>query len=178
MRAALAAVSLAPLFLVACAVAEYPYPVAWEPIVPPPSDSCERLAGRYADRGERDDEPSKPSLTRELFGEFSDWEKATAVELALPRDKVLEITVSGSAGRLFSRTLDESDFSCRGGRLVVKSRRFILGYIMSGRQHIELELNHGPEQLITQVEELAYGMMFVVFPVVGTARHWYRFRRL
>ena len=170
--------ALACLALAGCAVAEYPYPIAWEPIAPPPSDNCERLAGRYADRGERDDEPTKPSLTRELFGEFSDWENATAVELALPRDKVLEITISGNDGRLFSRTLDESDFACRGGRLVVKSRRFIVGYIMSGRQHIELELNHAPGRLVTQVEELAYGMMFVVFPVVGTARHWYRFQRL
>ena len=60
----------------------------------------------------------------------------------------------------------------------MKDRRFIFGYIMSGRQHMELELNHAPGQLVTQVEELAYGMMFVVFPVVGTARHWYRFQRL
>ena len=64
--------ALALLLLAGCAVAEYPYPVAWEPIVPPPSDSCERLAGRYADRGERDDEPREPLLTDELFGEFSD----------------------------------------------------------------------------------------------------------
>ena len=31
---------------------------------------------------------------------------------------------------------------------------------------------------IAQVEELSYGLMFAFVPVVGTARHWYRFERL
>jgi hypothetical protein len=161
--------------LAGCAVAEYPYPIAWQPLVPEPDSGCREFEGRFADRGERADEPTKPSLTRELFGEFSDWENAATVQLAIPKDGVLEVTVASGQGLLFSRTLD---CDCRGGRLIVRSRRWIAGYIMSGRQHVDLDLNRAGSAVVVQVEELAYGVMFVVFPVVGTARHWYRFQRL
>jgi len=179
-RAAFACLCLACLCLAGCAVAEYPYPTAWDPLVPQADSDCREFAGRFADRGERDDDPSKPSLTRELFGEFSDWENARTVQLAMPKEGVLEISVANdAAGQLFARTLrKDKDFSCRGGRLIVSDRRWIAGYIMSGRQHVEVELNQAGPQLVAQVEEMAYGMMFVIFPVVGTARHWYRFERL
>lgn len=173
--------ALACLCLAGCAVAEYPYPAAWEPLVPQADSDCpRRFEGRYADRGEREDEPTRPSLTRQLFGEFSGWENASTVQLAMPNAGALEITVAGAEGRLFSRTLlrDDNDFACRGGRLLVRDRRWIAGYIMSGRQHVELDLNEAGEKVVAQVEEMAYGVMFVIFPVVGTARHWYRFQRL
>jgi hypothetical protein len=171
---------LAPalLLLAGCAVAEYPYPIAWDPLIAQPDSDCREFQGRYADRGERDDDPHKPSLTRELFGELSDWEEATAVELAMPKPGALVVTVSGEKGRIFSRTLDGSDVACRGGRLIVRDKRWVIGYVMSGRQHIEVELNQAGSRIVTQVEEMAYGVMFVIFPVVGTARHWYRFERL
>jgi hypothetical protein len=61
----------------------------------------------------------------------------------------------------------------------VRDRRFIAGYIMTGRQHMQVELNDaGPRAVVAQVEEQAYGVMFIIFPIVGTARHWYRFERL
>ena len=164
--------------LAGCAVAEYPYPVAWDPLIPQPDSDCSEFQGRYADRGEREDDPNKPSLARELFGEFSDWEQAVAVELAIPKTGVLLVTVSGANGQLFSRTLEGSDVGCRGGRLIVRDKRWIAGYIMSGREHVEVELNRAGPDVVAQVEEMAYGVMFVIFPVVGTGRHWYRFQRL
>lgn len=170
--------SLACLCLAGCAVAEYNYPPAWDPLVQQPDSDCREFEGRYADRGEQAEEPVKPSLTRQLFGEFSDWEEATTVRLAMPNAGALEVTVSGEKGRLFSRTLEGSDVACRGGRLIVRDKRWIAGYVMTGRQHIEIELNQAGPRAVTQVEELAYGVMFALFPVVGTARHWYRFERL
>jgi hypothetical protein len=164
--------------LAGCAVAEYNYPAAWEPLVPQPDSDCREFQGRYADRGERADEPTKPSLTRQIFGESSDWQDASVVELAMQKAGVLVVTVSGDKGELFARTLEGSDVACRGGRLVVRDKRWIGGYIMSGRQHVEIELNDAAPQVVAQVEEMAYGVMFVIFPVVGTARHWYRFQRL
>lgn len=169
---------LACLLLAGCAVAEYNYPVAWDPLVPKPDSDCREFQGRYADRGEREEDPRKPSLTRELFGEFSDWQDASSVQFAMPKAGVLEVTVSGERGRLFSRTLEGSDLACRGGRLIVRDKRWIAGYIMSGRQHVEVELNDAAPRVVAQVEEMAYGLMFIIFPVVGTARHWYRFDRL
>jgi hypothetical protein len=176
--AALACPWLACLCLAGCAVAEYPYPPAWDPLVAQPDSDCREFEGRYADRGETVDDPNKPSLARQIFGEFSDWEEATAVQLAVPKAGAVEVSVWGGNGRLFSRTLEGSDVACRGGRLILRDRRWIAGYIMTGRQHMEVELNRADPGVVAQVEEMAYGVMFVIFPVVGTARHWYRFERL
>ena len=171
---------LLPAFVAACAVAEYPYPATWDPLVPPREDRCDNFAGVYADRGERGDEPSRPSLTRELFGEFSGWEKASTVQLAMPKDGALDITVGNESGTLFKRTLlrNDRDFACRDGRLMVRDARWIGGYIMSGRQHVEVELNYSARGIVAQVDELSYGVMFIIFPIVGSAKHWYRFERL
>src|ERR1044071_3714649 len=151
---------LACLLLAGCAVAEYNYPVAWEPLVPQPDSDCREFQGRYADRGEREDEPTHPSLTRQLFGEFSNWENATTVEFTMPKDGVLVATVSGNDGPLFARTLVRSDrdYLCQGGRLIVRDRRWIAGYIMSGRQHVDIELNREGTRIVTQVEEMTYGV--------------------
>jgi len=171
--------SLICLLLAGCAVAEYNYPIVWEPLVPQPDSDCREFQGRFADRGQREDEATRPSLTRQLFGEFSDWENATAVELTMPKDGVLVATVSGNDGPLFARTLLRSDdYRCQGGRLIVRDRRWVAGYIMSGRQHVEIELNIAGPRVVTQVEEMSYGVMFIIFPIIGTARHWYRFDRL
>ena len=167
------------LALSGCAVAEYPYPAAtWDPLVAQPDSDCREFAGRYADKGERPDDPNRPSLARQLFGEFSDWEEATTVQLAMPSAGAVEVTVFGEKAKLFSRTFDGGDVACRGGRLALRDQHWIAGYVMSGRQHIEVELNRADARVVAQVEELAYGVMFIIFPVVGTARHWYRFERL
>lgn len=172
------AAALACVVLAGCAVAEYNYPPKWDPLVAQPESDCREFQGRYADRGERPDDPDKPSLTRQLFGEFSDWEKATAVQIAMPKAGVVEVTVFDTKAKLFSRTLEGRHVACRGGRLIVRDNRWIGGYVMSGRQHVEIELNKADPRVVAQVEELAYGVMFIIFPVIGTARHWYRFERL
>ena len=66
-RAAFPYLWVACLCLAGCAVAEHPYPIAWQPLVSQPDSDCREFQGRFADRGERNDEPTKPSLTRELF---------------------------------------------------------------------------------------------------------------
>ena len=96
----------------------------------------------------------------------------------MPKAGALVVTVSGANGKIFSRTLEGGDVACRGGRLIVRDKRWVAGYIMSGRQHIEVELNRAGPRVVTQVEEFAYGVLFVLFPVIGSARHWYRFERL
>lgn len=177
-----ASVALAGLCLVAgCAVVEQQYPTSWEPLVPQPDGDCRQFEGRYADRGERTDEPTQPSLTRQLFGELSDWENASTVQLSMPKDGALVVTVLGTdKAVLVSRTLlrDDREFDCRGGRLIIRDKRWIFGYVISGRQHMELDLNHAGRKIAVHVEELAYGVMFAFVPAAGTARHWYRFERL
>jgi hypothetical protein len=170
---------VALLILSGCAVAEYPYPLTWTPLGLPPADRCAGFPGSYADRGERADEPTKPSLTRQIFGEHADWEQATRVQIAMPDANTIDIAAFSETGRLSSVSLraDKGQFRCDQGRLVVRSRRWIGGYIVSGRQHVTLELNRSGSFLVTQVDELTYGVMFIVFPVVGTAKHWYRFAR-
>ena len=172
--------ALACLALCGCVVADQQYPLTWDPLPIPPGDECLTFAGAYGDRGERADEPGKPSLTRELFGDLSDWEDAKRVDLAFPREGVLHVSVLGDAGPIFSRQLlaEDGDFRCSGGRLVVRNRRWVAGYILSGRQHVNVEFSPAGNHVVTQVEELAYGVLFVIFPVAGTARHWYRFDRL
>ncbi len=171
---------LTALLLSGCAVAEYPYPLTWDPLGPPPSERCARFPGTYADRGERAEDPTRPSLTRELFGEHADWEDAKRVQLAMPDANTLDIAVWGDKGRISFASLhaDKKHFACDHGRLVISSRRWMAGYIMSGRQHVTLELNDAGRYLTTQVDEFSYGLMFLIFPVAGTAKHWYRFERL
>jgi hypothetical protein len=163
--------------LAGCAVAEYPYPVAWDPLIPQPDSDCSEFQGRYADRGERDDDPNKPSLAREMFGEFSDWEKRR-----------------GGAGDAEGPACSWS--RCRRRRAALfphaggKRRRLPRRAPHRARQALDRRLHHvrtparrgraEPRRtdVVAQVEEMAYGVMFVIFPVVGTARHWYRFQRL
>jgi hypothetical protein len=163
-----------------CVVADNQYPLAWEPLPIPGADECLSFTGIYADRGERDDQAGKPSLTRELFGDLSDWESATRVQLEFPSEGVLHVSVLGEGGPIFSRKMlaGDGDFRCSSARLVVRDRRWIAGYILTGRQHVNVELNAAGRQVVAQVDELAYGMLFVIFPVAGTAKHWYRFARL
>src|SRR5882762_3001771 len=62
-----------------------PYPPAWEPLRPSAAVDCKLFQGGYSDKADSSDNV-KPSLTRELFGYNTDWEKATRVDFSLPRD--------------------------------------------------------------------------------------------
>ena len=172
--------AIACLCSAGCTIAENSYPVAWESLDPPAADHCRGLLGSYADRGERTDEPTKPSLTLQLFGEHSDWEQATRVELAMADANTLDVTAWSGEKRLEFVSLrnDKGDFSCDRGRLIVYSRRWIATYVLSGRQRMTIELIPSGRNVVAEVDELSYGLIFIIWPIAGQAQHWYRFARL
>src|SRR5256886_6261204 len=93
----------AALCLVGCAAVN-PYPAAWEPLRPSAAADCKLFQGGYSDKADSSDNV-KPSLTRELFGFNTDWEKATRCDFSLPRDDSLEVTVWSATAKLLPRTL-------------------------------------------------------------------------
>src|SRR5882762_8708653 len=116
MRAFLALSVAAALFLVGCAAVN-PYPVAWEPLYPSAAADCKLFQGGYSDKADSRDDV-KPSLTRELFGFNTDWEKATRVDFSLPRDDTLEVTVWRGTDTTRPPTLSgaEGDLACHPAR--------------------------------------------------------------
>ncbi len=172
------------LFLLAClagcAVIEQDYPLAWDPLPQPGAQDCARFTGSYADRGEAVGDSAQPSLTYGLFGHHSAWKEARRVDLALPEEGVLQVTAWDDRKPLFTRTLTskEGEFSCSDGVLSVRSKRWVAGDIVSGREHITIELRLSDSKLVAHVKEKTYGGLFAVVPIVGTATHWYRFARV
>jgi hypothetical protein len=171
---------IAAAFLTGCAVGELKYPASWEPLPPAASKDCRHFEGAYADRGERPGHPDKPSLTRNLFGHRSGWEKAARVQFSLAAEGELEVTVWGDSDELLIRTLSAQagDFSCEMGRLTVRDKRWVASELIAGREHATIELNVARDYLVAQVNEVTYGAIFVVVPIAADAMHWYRFPRL
>ena len=178
MKAALAALLLA--FVTACAVTDEQYPATWEPLALPAAADCGRFAGSYADRGEAPESRVQPSLSYGLFGHHSAWQNAHRVDFAFPEAGVLQITVRDTDKALFTRTLSaaKGELACPEGRLVVRSRRWVAGDVMAGREDVTIEFHDAPSQLVARVRERAYGTIFAVVPIAGTAVHWYRFPRI
>jgi hypothetical protein len=168
------------LFLAGCTVADDPYPAGWEPLPVAHTSDCRDFSGTYADRGEAPGQAAKPSLTRELFGPDSPWEKAVSIDLDLPSDDVLEIRVSAPGVKTFSRrfTAKGGDFSCDRGKLRVRSRRWVASDLMSGREDVRIELYLVKPHLVARVDETTTGVMFMVVPLSGESAKWYRFPRL
>lgn len=168
------------VFLAGCTVVDEPYPARWDPLLPPISHDCREFQGTYADRGESPGHATKPSLTRELFGKNSPWEKALAVELQLPSDETLDIHVSAPGANAFSRRLTTraGDFACDRGKLIVRSRRWVASDLMSGRESVLIEMHRAEPYLVARVNENTTGVMFMVVPLSGESAKWYRFARL
>lgn len=156
------------------------YPATWEPFAPLESRDCRSLEGAYADRGEQPGQRSRPSLTRNLFGHHSGWENATRVEFSLPAPDLLEVTAWADPNRLQVRRLSAQDgeFSCENGRLTVRDKRWIASELVAGREYATIGLNDAGDYLVAQVNEVTYGVIFVVVPIAADATHWYRFPRL
>ena len=166
--------------LAGCAVMEQDYPAAWDPLPPPAAKSCAGFAGNYADRGETAGARAQPSLTYGLFGHHSAWKEADRVELALPNEGALEITVWDGKTPVLKRTLtaQAGEFECRNGTLVVRSTRWVAADVVAGREKVTIDFSRANGKLVAHVRESTYGTIFAVVPIVGTAAHWYRFARL
>lgn len=168
------------VLLAGCSVADDPYPARWDPLPPATSSNCSQFSGRYADRGESPAHSTRPSLTRELFGKDSPWEKAVSIELDLPSDEALEIRVSAPGAKPFARRLSAKagEFECERGRLIVHSKRWVASDLMSGRESVTIEMHQAEGYLVTRVNESTMGLMFMVVPLTAESARWYRFARL
>ncbi|HXM81922.1 MAG TPA: hypothetical protein VN929_08330 [Burkholderiales bacterium] len=166
------------LFIGGCA-AVYPYPMAWDPLLPPTSTDCNQYQGSYSDKADSPDRV-KPSLTRELFGFNTDWETGTRVDFSFPLDDALEVTVWAGAEKLFTRTLTaaEGEVACDAGRLIVRNKRWVRSDVLLAHEKATLTLQKSGDYLVAQVEERTTGLFFVIVPIMGTTTHWYRFARL
>jgi hypothetical protein len=166
--------------LASCTVADTPYPIAWDPIPAPAAADCRQFEGTYADRGEAFGQTARPSLTRELFGADSPWEKAASVRIELAAEDSVEVTVSGEGLKPETRrfSLKAGEARCDRGRLELVSKRWVASDIMSGRESVKIELNQSDPFLVTHVYESITGVMFLVVPLSGESARWFRFPRL
>jgi hypothetical protein len=168
------------LALTGCAVGDQPYPDNWEPVDPPAAADCTHLQGSYADRGESAGTAIQPSLTRELFGDGSEWKDATRVQFLRPSLDRWDITVWHSDKKAYTRSLTnkEEEVACSAGRLVVRNKRWIVSDVVSGQERIVMEFSLSDGHLVARLTEITYGVMFVIAPVVAESKRWYRFTRL
>jgi hypothetical protein len=166
--------------LAGCTVADNPYPIAWDPIPAPAAADCRQFEGTYADRGEAFGQTAKPSLTRELFGASSPWEKVSSIRLEFAAEDSVEVTVAGEGLKPETRrfSLKAGEARCDRGRLELLARRWIASDLMSGRESVKIELNQADPFLVTHVRESTTGVMFLVVPLSGESARWLRFARL
>jgi hypothetical protein len=166
--------------LAGCSVVDAPYPAAWEPLIAAAAQDCLRFQGTYADRGEPTAESLRPSLTRELFGPDSSWEKATSIRFHFATEDALELTVNVQGAEPVVRRLSgkSGEFACKGGTLVVNSRRWVASDLISGRETVKIDMHQADPFLVTHVYEAITGVMFLVVPLSGESARWYRFQRL
>jgi hypothetical protein len=166
--------------LAGCSVADAPYPAAWDLPAPAMASDCRRFQGTYADRGEAPGQAARPSLTRELFGPDSPWEKVSSIRFDFTSEDALDVTLTGAGMeptvRRFSAKTDE--FRCNQGRLVLRNRRWVASDLMSGRETVKIDLLEADPFLVTHVQESVTGLMFLVVPLSGESARWFRFPRL
>ena len=166
--------------LAGCSVVDEPYPLAWDPPAFRPAEDCGRFQGTYADRGEAPGQTARPSLTRELFGASSPWEKAASVRFDFAADDSLGVTVLGPEAQPVTHTFSAKagDLACERGKLVLRQRRWVASDLMSGRESVKVELHDADPHLVAHVYESMTGVMFAVVPLSGESARWFRFARL
>jgi hypothetical protein len=166
--------------LAGCSVVDAPYPPAWDPPSASAASDCRRFQGTYADRGEAPDQAARPSLTRELFGSDSPWERVSSLRFEFSAQEALDVTLAGEGldpvVRRFSAKAGE--FQCNQGRLVLRNRRWVASDLMSGRETVKIDLLEADPFLVTHVYESMTGVMFMVVPLSGESARWFRFARL
>ena len=162
-----------------CTVSDNPYPMAWD-LLPPAAADCRQLEGAYADRGEAPGQTARPSLTRELFGASSPWEKATTVRFGLADDDSVDVTVDGEGLKPETRrfSMKAGEARCDRGTLELVAKRWVASDLMSGRESVKIELHQSDSFLVTHVRESITGVMFLVVPLSGESARWLRFPRL
>ncbi len=166
--------------LAGCTVADKPYPIDWDPISAPAAEDCRQFEGTYADRGEAFGETERRSLTRELFGASSPWEKAGSVRLEFATEDSVAVTVSGEGMKPETRrfSIKAGEARCDRGRLELAAKRWVASDLMSGRESVKIELNQADPFLVAHVYESVTGVMFLVVPLSGESARWFRFPRL
>jgi len=162
-----------------CTVADNPYPIGWDPIPAPAAADCGQFQGTYADRGEAFGQTAKPSLTRELFGASSPWEKVSSVRLEFVAEDSVEVTVAGEGLKPETRrfSLKAGEAGCDRGKLQLVARRWVASDLMSGRESVRIDLEQADPFLVTHVRESITGVMFLVVPLSGESARWLRFAR-
>jgi len=168
------------VLLAGCTVADTPYPLGWDPIPAPAAQDCRGFEGTYADRGEAFGQTARPSLTRELFGADSPWEKASSVRLAFAAEDSVEVNVAREGSKPETRrfSIKAGEARCDRGRLTLVVKRWVASDLMSGRESVKIELNQSDPFLVAHVYESITGVMFLLVPLSGESAHWYRFPRL
>jgi hypothetical protein len=164
------------LFAGGCSVVDQPYPAAWDP--PKQAPDCRRFEGTYADSGEVAGQTARRSLTRELFGEDSPWEKARIVRIELVEDGTVVTVQNGDKPVARHFSAKEGDFRCDQGRLTLRARRWVTSGLMSGRESVRVDLYEADPFLVAHIEERVSGVMFIVVPLAGESARWFRFPRL
>jgi hypothetical protein len=168
------------VLLAGCSVADSPYPAAWEPLSVSTADDCRRFQGSYADRGEAPGQTARPSLTRELFGPDSPWEKVTRIRFDFTAEDAVEVTLGGEGLDPVVRRFgaQTGEFQCIRGTLMLTSRRWVASGLMSGRESVKIDLYEADPFLVAHVQEAVTGVMFLVVPLSGESARWFRFPRL
>lgn len=163
-----------------CAVGNPNYPVNWEPLVPKVTQDCGHFAGTYADRGDGPGYAGQASLTRELFGPHSGWESARRFQLAWDGPDSLSVTIRDDEAELMTRGFSVADGTllCDSGRLTVRSRRWVHEVLVAGHESVSIEFSDAGERLVAYVNEVTYGLIFILVPIAADATHWYRFQRV
>jgi hypothetical protein len=166
--------------LAGCSVADSPYPPGWDPLSASPTNDCRRFQGTYADRGEAPGQTARPSLTRELFGPDSPWEKVTRIRFDFATEDAVDVTVAGEGLNPVMRrfSANTGEFRCDHGKLVLRTRRWVASDLMSGRETVKIDLLEAEPFLVTHVHESMTGVMFMVVPLSGESARWFRFPRL